>query len=114
MKRYTLKFLNKSSAALAQGDFERTAFVALSAIVGFSFCLYLFFVSFATWNVVERSNLDKQNSILSSAVSELELSYLSESKRINLPLAYSLGFKDSKNTIFASRAGATLSLAENE
>lgn len=109
-----MKLLNRGSVALAQGSLEKRVFILLSAIIGLSFGLYLFFVSLATFSVVERNNLDKQNSILSSAVSELELAYLAESKKINLPLAYSLGFKDAIGAVFATRASPALSLAKTE
>ncbi len=85
-----------------EGHVERKAFLFLTTMLGFSIILYLIFVIQTTVNIVGRKNLENANRAQGSRVNELVLSYLSESNKINLGLAYSLGFKDSKNTTFAS------------
>ncbi len=114
MQRYSIQFNNKT-ISLFQGDTEKIFFLLLAVAVGLSCFLYLFFVGTTIFNIVERNNLESQNRELSSRVGELELLYLSESNKIDINLAYSLGFKDAVGTVFASanNSGKGLSLAEN-
>ena len=108
--------LNIKTTTLIHGDFERTTFVLLSLGAGVSFFLYLFLVGSTIFNVVERKNAEITNRSLETSVSELELVYLSESKRIDMALAKTLGFKEANRPAFASRAtlGKAPSLAQNE
>lgn len=114
MKRYVIQFNNRT-ITLVEGHIERMMFLFLMIILGFSFFLYLVFVGQTIVNIVERKNIENENRVLSSRVNKLELSYLSETNKIDLALAYSLGFQDSKNTVFApaSSSGKPLSFARN-
>ncbi len=58
--------------------------------------LYIVFLGNMVKNIVERRSLETQAQILSSEVKNLELSYLSMSNNIDLPLSYSMGFKEVK------------------
>src|SRR3989338_3739537 len=101
MQKYSLQF-NSRTIPLFQGNTEKTAFLLLVATLGLSCSLYLFFVGTITFNIVARNSLESGNRELSSRVGELELLYLSESNKVDIDLAYSLGFKDAVGTVFAS------------
>lgn len=114
MQKYITQFNNKTSAIIGDNT-EKTAFLSLLTLLAVSFALYLFFVGSTILNIVERKNLENNNRILNSKVSELELKYLSETSKIDLNLAYSLGFKDAVGTAFASNNASSkgLSFAKN-
>lgn len=114
MQKYSTQLYNKT-ADILNGNSEKTMSFFLLVMFGASFAAYLFFNGMTIVNIINRKNLEKSNLILGSRVSELELNYLSESNKIDLNLAYSLGFKDAVNITFASREvpGKTLSLAKN-
>ena len=54
------------------------------------------------FNINERKSLEKEVSTLSSEVGELELEYLALSKKVDLGLSRTLGFKEAKPA-FAAR-----------
>lgn len=70
------------------------------------------FIALALWyvlilgnmvaNIVQRRTLEKEALTLSNQVSDLELSYLTISNSVNLPLSLSAGFTQTKAT-FATR-----------
>lgn len=99
MKKYITKFNNTS--VMTGINTERMIFWSLSSLLVISFITYLLLTGLTTLNVAERKSLEDGNKILSSKVSELELKYLSETKKIDLNLAYSLGFKDAVGAAFA-------------
>ena len=113
MQKYATQLHNKT-AAMIEGHTDRTMFLVLSAFVVVSFAMYLFFVGTTILNIVDRKSLENENRSLGSKVSELELNYLSETNKIDLKLAYSLGFKDAGATTFAARdaGGKALSVAK--
>jgi hypothetical protein len=110
MQKYAIKFNNRT-ITLVEGSIERNLFVPISFALAMSFALYLVFVGFTIVNIVDRKNIDSENRILSSKVSELELAYLSESNNVDLDLAYSIGFKDASNAVFASSASVEKGLS---
>lgn len=63
---------------------------------------YVLILGNIVFNIVQRKTLEKEIRSLSNEVSVLELSYLSVSKSIDLPLSSSMGFKETKAT-FATR-----------
>ncbi len=71
-----------------------------------SFCLlsllYIVFLGNMVKNVVERKSLEADAHTLSSEVKDLELTYLSMSKNIDLNLSYSMKFKEVQPT-FSTR-----------
>ena|SRR3989344_631446 len=100
MVKYSVQF-NRKSFTLVEGGIARTMFNGATLFIGLSFALYLSFLGMTILNIVERNDLESENRTLSSRVSELELSYLSETEKVNIALAYSLGFKEAKNPVFA-------------
>lgn len=63
---------------------------------------YVLLLGNMVFNIVERRALDVEARVLSSEVGELELTYLSMSKSIDLNLSYSIGFQEVK-TKYATR-----------
>ncbi len=110
MQKYAIQ-LNNRTVTIVEGNVHKTAFLLVSAALLASFAMYLFFVGTTIFNIVERKNTDNDNRSLSSRVSELELSYLSESNKIDLNLAYSLGFKDATGATFAYNGAKNGSLS---
>lgn len=75
---------------------------------------YLFFLGSMILNVVERRSLETGSNILANQVQDLELQYLSESNKVDLVFAKSIGFQETK-TKFATRSSlGSLRLAKND
>lgn len=82
------------------------------------------FVALAIWyviilitmvvNIVERRTLEKKALSLSNEVSNLELSYLSVSGSIDLPLSLSMGFKEAHANFATRKSLGSLKLTNNE
>ena len=64
--------------------------------------LYIVFLGNMVKNIVERKSLEAREQVLASEVGELELTYLSLSKKVDLSLSKTLGFKETK-AAFATR-----------
>ncbi|MEI7709518.1 MAG: hypothetical protein WCI76_02275 [bacterium] len=60
--------------------------------------LYFLFLGSMVKNILERKSIESQVSTLSNEVQGLELQYLSLSNSVDLPLSYSMGFKEVKTT----------------
>lgn len=57
---------------------------------------YILILGNMVFNIIERRSFEKQALSLSNEVGDLELVYLSLSNKVDLPLSYSLGFKETK------------------
>jgi len=64
---------------------------------------YSYFVNATVLSVVGRKNAETEISLVSSQVSGMEAQYLSHVNELTLDLAYSRGFKEKKNVVFAQR-----------
>jgi len=64
--------------------------------------LYVFILGSTVFNIVARKALEKNELTLSNEVGDLETSYLSLSKSVDLSLSQTMGFKETKAT-FATR-----------
>ena len=71
---------------------------------------YSYFLNASVWNVVERKNVEKEISVVGSRVALLEAEYFSETDKLTLATAKSLGFFESKETRFAVRGGEAQSV----
>lgn len=76
--------------------------VLLSSIITLS-VVYIYLIGSITFNVLARKSLESTVRTLGSEVSELELTYLNSTNKIDKNYATSLGFVDVKDNIFASR-----------
>lgn len=75
-------------------------FLSLGAL---AFCYFLILLSMV-WNIVERKSLESDAHLISNTVGELEVEYLEESNKIDLDLAYSLGYKNVKQEYAVRKA----------
>ena len=75
--------------------------------------LYVLFLGNTVKNIVERKSLETEARTLSAEVRDLELTYLSLSNNIDLPLSYSMGFKEVKAN-FATRKALGLNSSAHD
>jgi len=64
---------------------------------------YIFLVNQTVHQIVERKELESQNSILSSQVSEREFAYMRHKNAITPEFAYQGGFREANKTTYVSR-----------
>ncbi len=81
---------------------EKVLFNVIIWIIGILAVTYLVFLGNMVKNIIERKALEADAKTLSTEVGDLELTYLSMSKNIDLNLSYSMGFKETQAT-FATR-----------
>lgn len=114
--KYVQRKFNTYTHTLSFSDIGRFGHKGLVVCIGVAFMAYLFLVSSTIFNGVSLKGVEQENKHISSRVSELELSYLSESKKLDMSKAFSLGFHEIKNPVFVSRdgSGKALSFASNE
>jgi hypothetical protein len=75
---------------------------------------YILFLGNMVFNIIERKALEVKANQLSNDVSDLELNYLSASNKVDLNLAYSLGFKEVKTQFATRKYLGSISIAKNE
>jgi len=74
--------------------------------------IYLLLLGNMVSNIVARRSLEINARALSGEVRDLELTYLSMSNSVDLPLSYSMGFKETKAS-FATRKSLGLRSLSN-
>lgn len=89
---------------------QRTIFRVLVSIILALSVVYVYLIGSITFNVLARKSLENNVRTLGSRVSELELDYLNSSNKIDKSYASSLGFVEIHNTIFATRAEASVAV----
>ena len=82
---------------------EKTLFWTLLCVLFLSASLYIYFINATVHNVVARQNLEDQSSGLTLTIGSEEFQYINSRNTINLDLAYSLGFKETKVKSYISR-----------
>lgn len=82
---------------------RRTLFRILLALAIMLSILYMYFIGSITFNILARKSLENTARTLGQNVSQLELTYLANSSRIDRGYALSIGFVDAKDSIFATR-----------
>ncbi len=78
--------------------------------------LYVVLLGNMVRNIVARRGLETNMRSLSNEVNDMELTYLSESKNIDLNFSHTLGFKETK-AVYATRKSlgfGNVKLAQNE
>jgi len=117
MKQASLKLKNYASNVniIDNGDLQRRVLNIMLWILGILIFFYVFFLGNMVFNIVERKALEERTLTLSNEVGNLELEYLSISQKVDLNLAYSLGFKDTKAK-YATRKTSlgSINIAKNE
>ncbi|MEK7572464.1 MAG: hypothetical protein AAB493_01245 [Patescibacteria group bacterium] len=84
-------------------NLKRRILSIMLVIFGALTLCYVIFLGNTVFNIVERTSLSKESRILSNEVGKLELEYISISNKVNLSLATSLGFKESKEKQYTTR-----------
>ncbi len=120
MKEASLKLksyannVNANVHIIDNGNLQnRILHMMLWTIAILAFC-YIIFLGTMVFNIVERKSLEAYSHTLGNEVGDLELQYLSMSQKIDLNLAYSLGFKDTKAKYATRKALGSISIAKNE
>lgn len=67
------------------------------------FAIYIYLVGSITFNVVARKSLESTVLSLTGEVNTLELTYLTNMNSIDKEYAFSKGFVDARQSVFASR-----------
>jgi glycerol-3-phosphate acyltransferase PlsY len=82
---------------------RRTLFRVLVSLLVVLSIIYIYLIGSITFNVLARKSLENTVRTLGTSVSELELTYLNTTNKIDKSYALSLGFVDMHDTLFAAR-----------
>lgn len=82
--------------------------VCLSLMVG----TYIYSLNVAVFNVAKRGAIEKSISDLHNSVADMESKYITLKKKINLDLAYSLGYRDIDSTVIIPRKSVSLNSSQ--
>ena len=84
--------------------------------IGICFCVasYIFLVHKTIVNVVMRESVVKDIRNKSTAVSDIESTYLTAKNKINIDLAHAKGFEDTEVTVYISKKSLTAFVPHNE
>ncbi|PIP69209.1 hypothetical protein CO033_00470 [Candidatus Nomurabacteria bacterium CG_4_9_14_0_2_um_filter_32_10] len=96
------------------GNLQKRILNMMLWMLGILALSYVFFLGNIVFNIVERKTLEVYAHTLSNDVGNLELEYLSLSQKVDLNLAYSLGFKEIKTKFATRKTLGSISIAENE
>ena len=116
MKQASLKLKSYASNVniIDSGNLQRRVLNIMLWTLGVLAFFYVFFLINMVFNIVERKTLETHALTLSNEVGNLELEYLSVSQKVDLNLAYSLGFKEIKAKFATRKALGSISIAKNE
>ena len=116
MKKASLKL--KSYAAnvniIDNNNLQRRVLNIMLWSLGMLAFFYVFLLGNMVFNIVERRTLETYALTLSNEVGSLELEYLSMSQKVDLNLAYSLGFGETETKYTTRKALGSISIAKNE
>ena len=82
---------------------QKRLFKILIIGTGALFVAYIYLIGSITFNVVARKSLESNLSSLTTKVNNLDLAYLDKVNKIDKDYALSLGFVETRQSIFASR-----------
>lgn len=116
MRQASLKLKSYTSNVniINNGNLRKNILNIMLWTVGILAFCYIFFLGNMVFNIVERKSLEVYAHTLSNDVGELELEYLSLSQKIDLNLAYSLGFQEVKTKFATRKTLGSISIAKNE
>lgn len=92
---------------------RRALNIMLLFLGALAFC-YILLLGDIIFNIIERRALEADARIISNEVAGLELQYLSASDTIDLALAKSMGFQETKAKFAVRRTLGSIKLAKNE
>ncbi|OGI82779.1 hypothetical protein A3I95_01235 [Candidatus Nomurabacteria bacterium RIFCSPLOWO2_02_FULL_44_12] len=87
---------------------------ALLCSLGALAVFYVLLLGNMVINIIERRSLEAEARVLEREVGDLELNYLSLSKKVDLSLSRSLGFKEIKATFATRQSLGSAKVVKNE
>lgn len=111
MKQLSLQFKTRN-VSIVNGNIEGLLLKIILCSFGALALFYVLILASTVSNIIERRNLETRARALSGEVRNLELTYLSMSNGIDLPLSHSLGFKETQ-AIFTTRKALGLGSSDN-
>ena len=98
MKQASLKLKSYAGnvSIIDNGNLQKRILNFMLWTLGVLILGYVLLLGNMVFNIVERKALEGRALTLSNEVGNLELEYLSVSQKVDLNLAYSLGFKETK------------------
>ncbi len=106
--------MHTMSINIANNNLERQVLnIVLWFLVALAAC-YVFFLANMVFNIVERKSLEAEANTLSNQVQDLELQYLSVSNKVDLNLAKSMGFQETKTKYATREYLGSIKLAKND
>lgn len=116
MKTIAIKMKSYATGASVanNNDMQRKILnILLGSLAVFALC-YIFLLGSMVFNIVERRSLEADARTLSNEVGDLELQYLSISDKVDLSLAQSMGFKETRPKFATRKALGSIKLVKNE
>ena len=116
MKQASLKLKSYAGNVniIDNGNLQKRIFNIMLWTLGALALAYVLLLGNMVFNIVERKTLETYARTLSNEVGNLELKYLSESQKVDLNLAYSLGFQETKKAYTNRKSFGSISIAKNE
>ena len=116
MKQASLKLKSYANNVniIDNGNLQGQILNIMLWVLGSIALFYVFLLGSMVFNIIGRKALEGRALALSNDVGNLELKYLSESQKVDLNLAYSLGFKEIKTTFAARRPLGSINIVKNE
>lgn len=104
MRQNILKINTYASnlSIINNSNLENKLFKLMLGILGFLAVSYIFIIGNITLNIIERTALLESEHVIANELGDLELQYLALSSKVDLNLAYSMGFREAKAS-FATR-----------
>lgn len=106
--------MHAGNVNVMNNDTSKAVFRAILWSFGALGLLYVLFLGNMIKDIMERRALEADARVLSNEVRDLELSYLSISNNVDLPLSYSLGFKETKATFTTRKTLGLQSPSQND
>ncbi len=116
MKQATLKLKTYTNNVniIDNGNLQKRILNMMLSTLGLLALIYVLLLGNMIFNIVERKALETRALTLSNEVGSLELQYLSVSQKVDLNLAYSLGFKETKTKFATRKSLGSVIIAKNE
>ncbi len=116
MKQANLKFKSyvNNVNIIDNSNLRKRILNTMLLILGILVFFYLYFLGNMVFNIVERKTLNVYAYTLSNDVGNLELKYLSMSQKVDLNLANSLGFRETKTKFATRKTLGSIKISKNE
>lgn len=89
-------------------------FITLSSIIVFSVTFYIYCIIGTVYNVVDREALENRSNDLALTIEDKQFKLLSAKNNITLSVAESMGFKETKESVYISSGNSNFAKADLE